>query len=90
MNCHVCGKKIVAGYALCGGCGHAIGNGIEKTRLGYFVEHPEEFAKILANGADVAFCANRQECMDMLDRDGDIPDEDCTKCALDWLMEVVK
>ena len=88
MNCHVCGKKLVAGHCLCGGCGKHLGNGITQTRLGRFVHHPEELAEVLI--ADAPWCKNLKECLELADAEGEIPDEKCKKCTLDWLMEEPK
>lgn len=90
MNCHVCGKKIIAGYALCGECGGHIGNGIEKTRLGNWVHHPEELIKLLMDDVlfGEMFCKRKPECMEMAG--DDIPEEACRQCCMDWLMEKVE
>lgn len=87
MNCITCGKKIVAGYALCGECGKHLGNGIAQTRLGRFVQHPEELAEALV--ADAPWCKNMEACLTKLDRYEMIGPEDCKRCVLDWLMETV-
>ena len=87
MNCITCGKKIVAGYALCGDCGKHLGDGIAQTRLGHFVQHPEELAEALA--AYEPCCKNLEACLTKLDRDEMIDPEDCKRCTLDWLMETV-
>lgn len=87
MNCHVCGKKIIAGDALCGKCGGHLGNGIERTRLGYFVEHPEQMVEELYH--DAPWCKNLSECVADANRDEMIEEAKCKKCIMDWLMEVV-
>lgn len=88
MNCITCGKKLVAGYALCGDCGKHLDNGIAQTRLGRFVQRPEELAEALA--ADGPWCKNMEACLIKLDRDEMIDPEDCKRCALDWLMEEIE
>ena len=88
MNCHVCGKKIIAGYALCGECGHALGNGIEQTRLGYFVQHPDRMVEELLH--DAPWCRNLAECITAANRDEALDEEKCRKCCMDWLMEKVE
>lgn len=88
MTCHVCGKKIIAGYALCGECGHTLGDGIERTRLGYFVEHPDQMVEELIQ-LDAPWCKNFEECITAVDRDEELDDEKCRKCCMDWLMEKV-
>ena len=85
MNCHVCGKKLVAGYALCGGCGEALGDGIRQTRLGYFVQHPEKMVEELIH--DAPWCRNLEECLTLANRDEALDEEKCKKCCMDWLME---
>ena len=87
MNCITCGKKIVAGYALCGECGKHLGDGLTQTRLGHFVQHPEELAEALV--ADAPWCKNMGACLTKHDRDEMIDPEDCKRCALDWLTETV-
>lgn len=90
MNCHVCGKKLAAGHCLCGGCGKHLGNGLAQTRLGRFVQHPEELAEAIST-ADAPWCKNFEACVehiDSADYDATLQDEKCKKCALDWLMEV--
>lgn len=87
MNCHVCGKKIIAGYALCGECGGHIGNGIEKTRLGYFVEHPDQMVEELLHGDP--WCRSFEECLTAAQREEPLDEEKCKKCCMDWLMEKV-
>lgn len=89
MNCHVCGKKICAGYALCGECGKHLGDGVlTQTRLGRFVQHPEEFAEAVIN-VDCPWCKSLEVCLTKSDRDEMIDPEDCKKCVMKWLMEVV-
>lgn len=87
MNCITCGKKLVAGYALCGECGKYLGDGLTRTRLGHFVQHPEELAEALV--ADAPWRKNLAACLTKLDRDEMIDQEDCKRCVLDWMMEVV-
>ena len=91
MNCITCGKKIVAGYALCGDCGKNLGNGIAQTRLGRFVQHPEELAATIST-VDAPWCKSLSECAERFDaEDYDEQEQDakCTACALAWLMETV-
>lgn len=91
MNCHVCGKKLVAGFALCGDCGKNLGNGIEQTRLGRFVQHPEELAAAISI-VDAPWCKSLSECAEHLDAenyDEKEQDEKCKACALSWLLETV-
>jgi hypothetical protein len=33
------------------------------------------------------FCKNKPECLEILERDGNIPEEMCKQCALDWLQQ---
>ena len=90
MNCITCGKKIVAGYALCGECGKHLGNGIAQTRLGHFVQHPEELAEALV--ADAPWCKSFEACVEHIDIDDYDEQEQDAKyaaCALAWLMETV-
>lgn len=91
MNCITCGKKIVAGYALCGECGKHLGDGITQTRLGHFVQHPEELAAVLSSLPE-PWCKRRMEFLSYVespDYDESVQDAKCRRCALDWLMEVV-
>lgn len=48
----------------------------------------EELAKFLMKAHDcelhIPFCTNKPECHDDLDN-GDIPEERCLKCMMDWL-----
>ena len=91
MNCITCGKKIVAGYALCGECGKHLGNGIAQTRLGHFVQHPEKLAEAIATG-DSPWCKTLEACVERIDSDDydeKEQDEKCKACALAWLMETV-
>lgn len=91
MNCITCGKQLVAGYALCGECGKNLGNGIVQTRLGRFVQHPEELAEEITT-TDAPWCKNLASCIEYIDSghfDEDVQQEKCKKCALDWLMETV-
>ena len=86
MNCINCGKKIVAGYCICGACGKRLGDGLTQTRIGRFVQHPEELAEALI--ADAPWCKNLGECLTKFDRDEMIDQEDCKRCILVWLMEI--
>lgn len=91
MNCHICGKKMVAGHAVCGDCGKPLGDWIQRTRLGYFVAHPEKLAEEIANGEP--WC-KLEECPWRCDfereTDGSEWVERCKVCALNWLTEKVE
>lgn len=90
MNCHVCGKKICAGYALCGECGKHLGDGVlTQTRLGRFVQHPEELAAAISI-VDAPWCKPFEQCAEYIesaDYNENAQEEKCKKCALNWLME---
>lgn len=91
MNCITCGKKIVAGYALCGECGKHLGDGLTQKRLGHFVQHPEELAEAIST-VDAPWCKSLEACVeniDIDDYDEKEQDEKCAACALAWLMETV-
>ena len=87
MTCHVCGKKMIAGFALCGDCGGHLGNGIEQTRLGSWVQDPKKAVEELIH--DAPWCRNLEECLTAVNRDEALDEEKCKKCAMDWLMEKV-
>lgn len=92
MNCITCGKKIVAGYTLCGDCGKHLGDGIAQTRLGHFVQHPEELAEAIST-VEPPWCKNFKACSEYIDSveyDETAQDEKCKKCALAWLMEEIE
>lgn len=91
MNCTTCGKKLVAGFALCGKCGKHLGDGMTQTRLGRFVQHPEELAAAIAT-TDAPWCKSLSECAEHFDAenyDEQEQDAKCTACALAWLMGTV-
>ena len=45
----------------------------------------EELAAYLTIDVSTRYCKRAKECSDMLDTDGDIPEEWCRMCALEWL-----
>ena len=90
MNCNMCGKALFAGDVLCSDCSEHLSviPGLP-TRLGYFVQHPEKLAELMAKGScSDMVCKYHRKCQDLSEggRAGEIEDSWCAKGALEYLL----
>ena len=97
-------KDCFGNYSLCGDC-IKCGKSTECiTRMNHpkvtnadFIRNmsDEELAEIIVNYDsyvnEVPFCTSKEECDEKLDnKDLEIDEEDCKKCALEWLQSEVE
>lgn len=94
MNCCKCGKRLLAGAALC----LTFEKDYESvpdanTRIGYYVRHPEALAKLLAESPSDEF-ANAVCCHDCVDNpdeeDVNCTEQNFTACITRWLLEPIE
>ena len=90
MNCNMCGKSLVAGYVLCSDCSKnlSVVPGLP-TRLGYYVQHPEDLARLLAVGScSDMVCKYKQKCENLYNAGNvaEIDDSWCVEGALEYLL----
>lgn len=88
MKCNLCGKTVVVANVVCSDCMSHLMSGYKQTRLGYFVQHPDQMVEELLH--DTPWCRNLAECIAASNRDEMIDEEKCKKCCMDWLMEKVE
>ena len=94
MNCCKCGKKLLAGAALCLTCEKDYESvPDENIRLGYYARHTEALTALLMSmledGLDHAVC--RHDCTE--DPDDEIitcTEDNYAACVTRWLLEPIK
>lgn len=93
MNCCKCGKRLLAGVALCLTCEKDYKSVPDaNTRLGYYARHPGALAALLmeASSVDLVSVVCQHDCVD--DPDDEIEnctDENYAACLMRWLMAPV-
>ncbi|MFQ6831738.1 hypothetical protein [Butyricicoccus pullicaecorum] len=94
MNCCKCGKRLLAGAALCLACEKDYESVPDaNTRIGYYARHPEALAKLLIetnSGYNLDFSVCQRDCSSDPDADVDCTDEKFAACITRWLLEPMK
>lgn len=94
MNCCKCGKKLVAGLALCNTCEKDLERvPDENIRLGYYARHPEALAELLMKGCDddLGHAVCKHDCVSAArDDDVECTNEGYAACIARWLMEPIE
>ena len=94
MNCCKCGKRLLAGAALCLTCEKDYESVPDaNTRIGYYARHPEALAKLLDENPSDEF-ANAVCCHDCVDNpdeeDVNCTEQNFTACITRWLLEPIE
>lgn len=94
MNCCKCGKKLLAGAALCLTCEKDYESVPDaNTRIGYYARHPGALAVLLmeASSVDLAPVVCQHDCVDDSDHeDVNCTNENYTACLMRWLMAPIE
>ena len=94
MNCCKCGKRLLAGAALCLTCEKDYESMPDaNTRIGYYARHPEALAKLLIEAneeLDLGFYVCQRNCTDDPDADVDCTNDKFAACITRWLLEPIK
>lgn len=94
MNCCKCGKRLLAGVALCLTCEKDYKSVPDaNTRLGYYARHPGALAALLmeAPNDDLASVVCQHDCVDDPDNeDVNCTDENYAACLMRWLMAPIE
>lgn len=95
MNCCKCGKRLLAGAALCLACEKDYESVPDaNTRIGYYARHPEALAKLLIESNEefdlLGLRVCQRDCSADPDADVDCTDEKFAACITRWLLEPMK